>query len=58
MDIELDLSWLAADMEAMGMTVARIEAGLGADGVGHGQLKPPAEFLLEDGREGAGSEEQ
>ncbi|WP_411876845.1 hypothetical protein [Vulcanococcus limneticus] len=58
MHIELDLSALAADMEAMGMTVARIEAGLGADGVGHGVLKPPAEFLLEEHRDGLWSEEQ
>ncbi|MEB3169123.1 MAG: hypothetical protein VKK97_10385 [Synechococcaceae cyanobacterium] len=47
MNIEIDLSFLAADMEQMATTLVQVEQGKGADGVGHGKLKPPSEELLE-----------
>lgn len=55
MNIEIDLSLLAADMEEMAKTLISVEQGEGADGVGHGKLRPPSEELLEE--EGQGSEE-
>jgi hypothetical protein len=48
MRIDLDLSDVAADMESMAVTLGNVEAGLGADGVGHGVLKPPSEELLDE----------
>ena len=56
MNIEIDLSLLAADMEEMAKTLISVEQGEGADGVGHGKLKPPSEELLEE--EGQGAEEE
>lgn len=40
MDFNLDLSDLAAELEAMARTLENIEQGLGADGVGHGLRLP------------------
>lgn len=37
MDLHLDLSALAAEMDALGDMIENIEAGRGADGVGHGR---------------------
>lgn len=57
MDIEIDLSFLAADMEEMAKTLISVEQGEGADGVGHGKLRPPSEELLEqDGDESEGDQ--
>lgn len=56
MHIEIDLSPLAADMETMAKTLISVEQGEGADGVGHGKLRPPSEELLED--EGRGTEDR
>ena len=46
--VEIDLTIDAADMEAMATTLGNVEAGLGADGVGHGVLRPPSEELLDE----------
>jgi hypothetical protein len=42
----IDLGPQAADLIRLGKTIASIEAGAGADGVGHGRLSPPSEQLL------------
>lgn len=42
----IDLGPIAADLIRLGKTIASIEAGSGADGVGHGRLSPPSEQLL------------
>jgi hypothetical protein len=46
--VEIDLTTDGSDMEAMATTLGNVEAGLGADGVGHGVLKPPSEELLDE----------
>ena len=53
MRIDLDLSVLAECAEKAFETLDNIEAGRGADGVGHGRLKPPSESILEQNGEGA-----
>lgn len=37
----LDLSEIAAEMAALARVILNIEAGEGADGVGHGKRRPP-----------------
>ncbi len=44
--LDIDLGDEDKAMRALMKTVQNIEEGLGADGVGHGKLKPPQE--LED----------
>jgi len=40
---EISLENEARELEAMAEMLENIEDGLGADGVGHGRLRPPAE---------------
>jgi hypothetical protein len=47
MRIELNLEDEAQTLEAMAKVLIDVEEGRGADGVGHGVLKPPSEGLLE-----------
>lgn len=47
MRIELNLEDEAHTLEAMAKVLMDVEEGRGADGVGHGVLKPPSEGLLD-----------
>jgi hypothetical protein len=52
MKIDLSLEDEAATLEAMAKVLTDVEEGRGADGIGHGKLRPPAE-PLQDGPEPA-----
>lgn len=53
MFFDLDLGDEDKAMRSLMKTIENIEDGLGADGVGHGRLRPPSEPLsLEDEEEG------
>ncbi len=43
--LDLDLGDDDKAMKALVKTLQNVEEGLGADGVGHGRLRPPAEEL-------------
>ena len=45
--IRVSLAADAARLRSLLLPMLSVEAGLGADGIGHGQLKPPSEGLLE-----------
>ena len=47
MRIEFKLEDEDQNLEAMEKVLIDVEEGRGADGVGHGVLKPPSEGLLE-----------
>lgn len=47
MRIELNLEDEAHTLEAMAKVLMDVEEGRGADGLGHGVLKPPSEGLLD-----------
>ncbi len=47
MRVEFNLEDDAQTLEAMAKVLIDVEEGRGADGVGHGVLKPPSEALLE-----------
>ena len=49
LDVSLEDEGQALD--ALEKLITDIEDGRGADGVGHGRLKPPAEELLDQGEE-------
>lgn len=49
---ELNLEDDAEQLEAMAKVLINVEEGKGADGIGHGLLKPPSEGLLEQDAEG------
>jgi hypothetical protein len=44
--IRVSLAADAARLRSVLIPMLNVEAGLGADGVGHGRLKPPSEHLL------------
>jgi hypothetical protein len=48
MFLDLDLGGEDKAMRSLMKTIENIEDGLGADGVGHGRLRPPAEPLTEE----------
>ena len=52
MFLDLDLGDEDKAMRSLMKTIENIEDGLGADGVGHGRLRPPAEPLSEEDPEG------
>lgn len=52
MFFDLDLEDESQQLKALAKTLQNVEEGLGADGIGHGRLKPPSEELLEDRPEG------
>ena len=48
--IRVSLAAEAAQLRSVLIPMLSIEAGLGADGVGHGVLRPPSEqLLIQDG---------
>lgn len=52
MFLDLDLGGEDKAMRSLMKTIENIEDGLGADGVGYGKLRPPAEPLTEEDLEG------
>jgi hypothetical protein len=52
MFLDLDLGGEDKAMRSLMKTIENIEDGLGADGVGYGKLRPPAEPLTEEDPEG------
>jgi hypothetical protein len=54
--IRISLQEEAERMRSVLMPMLTVEAGLGADGVGHGRLKAPSEELLQN--DAVGSEEK
>lgn len=53
--IRVNLAAEAARLRSVLKPLLAIEAGMGADGVGHGRLRPPSEQLLH--QDARGSEE-
>lgn len=52
MNINIDFSDDAAPLEAMAKVLNDVEEGRGADGVGHGERRRPADELLDEQEQG------